>query len=746
MTTTGPNSPGTLADDNSIGGMLTSWQSPSNAGASDNSYSTSTGVSGGSHYLKGTNFGFSIPTGDVIDGITVEVERYGDPGLMSGKVKDNAIRIVKADGTIGTTDKSSGSDWAGTDPGTYVTYGGAADLWGETWTPANINDVDFGCAISCQQGSSGSGGNGKVDHVRITITHHSPTLNITSTVSAVVATTGAITNTRELTATVAGVVATTADATWKHPVDAAVAGVTNFAASFLSNIVRIDSTIAGVVNVAAATLHRAFFVTIENHLTFNDTPLLVTRELTAVAGGALNLADATLLNTYLRVTSTIGGNTQFAEAAALNTRELTTTVAGVSNWAALLSTKRRCDATITAGITTSTPYLSNIVRVTAGPAAAVTAFSSVAWVNYLRPRSTINGQSDFAAALLGTHTEQDAEINAATTFAASAILVTRELTALVPAVSHTVGALSVTRRLTATVAAVIAPSAMPSVKRPVTATVAAVTSVAAGVLSNVRRITATIVGSSNAASAAADLTRRLTSTVAGAVNVAAIHKVTRRLTATMAGVLSPVAAITNKRRLTATLAPVSSFTAGLSSDRRIESTVAAVSLFTATPTVTRAVNATVAAGLSPVAAVTVRRKLTGTVAGASNLAAATIHNALSARIAGALNFSGGVSVTKRCSATIAGATYFRADGLRNRIIATIAGSSNLAAAALTNHRKLTAAVVGSVSSTGGLLVTRRLAVVLDGRLVFSHNRPDAPDGEAWELPKRYAEISLNEHS
>jgi prepilin-type N-terminal cleavage/methylation domain-containing protein len=73
---------------------------------------------------------------------------------------ENDINIIKADGSIGTTNKASftnwrttpepdymGDDWATVANPGYTTYGGEGDLWGENWTAADINDVDFGVAI-----------------------------------------------------------------------------------------------------------------------------------------------------------------------------------------------------------------------------------------------------------------------------------------------------------------------------------------------------------------------------------------------------------------------------------------------------------------------------------------------------------------------------------------------------------------------------------------------------------------------
>jgi hypothetical protein len=77
MANTSATSPGTMVDDATVGTVA--WTNPTNAGASDNSYAT-IGTSGRcgvftGHYLKATNFGFSIPVGATITGILVEIER-----------------------------------------------------------------------------------------------------------------------------------------------------------------------------------------------------------------------------------------------------------------------------------------------------------------------------------------------------------------------------------------------------------------------------------------------------------------------------------------------------------------------------------------------------------------------------------------------------------------------------------------------------------------------------------------------
>ena len=163
MASEGPRSGGTFANDASVGALA--WNSPGNALASDNVRSNCfRGTSGSvtSNYHKSTNFGFSIPAGATIDGIFVEFERL----KLNSEVVDSAIRIVKG-GVIGSTNKSVGASWPSTEA--YNSFGGVSDLWGETWTPTDINDSGFGVVISATLTHMGSTVFANIDHVRITV-------------------------------------------------------------------------------------------------------------------------------------------------------------------------------------------------------------------------------------------------------------------------------------------------------------------------------------------------------------------------------------------------------------------------------------------------------------------------------------------------------------------------------------------------------------------------------------------------
>lgn len=168
---TGPKSPATAVDDNSNAGNV-AWTNPSNAKANDNIYATSILLAGQvTDYLKVTDFGFHIPTTHGIDGIKVEIERKS--GLTSNAA-DTEVKLVKG-GTVGGSNLASGTNWPTSEA--YTTYGGASNLWGTTWTAANINATNFGVVLSA---SATLGDTLSVDHIRVTVYHSIPVSAVTT--------------------------------------------------------------------------------------------------------------------------------------------------------------------------------------------------------------------------------------------------------------------------------------------------------------------------------------------------------------------------------------------------------------------------------------------------------------------------------------------------------------------------------------------------------------------------------------
>lgn len=177
MASAGPNSPGTLADDSSFGSVA--WTNPSNAGTSDNSYATYNSPGGtDSHYLKATNFGFSIPSDATITNIKVEIERKQD-NTFAGDTVDSVVKLVVG-GAVTGNNKASGASWPapfgggmGTDA--YASYDYSVTTWGVTPSPSDVNASNFGVVLAANAaGGLGANPTAYVDHVRITVTYTQP--------------------------------------------------------------------------------------------------------------------------------------------------------------------------------------------------------------------------------------------------------------------------------------------------------------------------------------------------------------------------------------------------------------------------------------------------------------------------------------------------------------------------------------------------------------------------------------------
>ena len=176
----GANSGSVFVNDDIFNGLP--WSQPQNAQSSDNSYA-SVGLSSFGPYsegLKATGFGFSIPTTASICGIEVNVERSRS-GFIG--VHDLEINVVK-NNTVTGFNYASNLDWDTTD--LLVTYGSNSDLWGTTWTPAEINNSSFGAAVSASKGGPFSS-SGLVDQITIKVFYDNSTgiANNTGTIDAI---------------------------------------------------------------------------------------------------------------------------------------------------------------------------------------------------------------------------------------------------------------------------------------------------------------------------------------------------------------------------------------------------------------------------------------------------------------------------------------------------------------------------------------------------------------------------------
>jgi len=164
MASQGPYSPGTAANNSSVG--ITSWSDVDNIKTENSIPSVSSGKNQQTNYIKATGFGFSIPSGATIDGIIVEVRRSRSAQYQT---KDSVASIV-VNGSISSSNKADTvTNWPTTY--TYKTYGSSSDVWGEALTSTIINASDFGFVLSCYNYRWGKNNStfANIDHIRITV-------------------------------------------------------------------------------------------------------------------------------------------------------------------------------------------------------------------------------------------------------------------------------------------------------------------------------------------------------------------------------------------------------------------------------------------------------------------------------------------------------------------------------------------------------------------------------------------------
>lgn len=146
-----------VVDNDLINGGTHPWININNLKISDNVY-TNTKIGQtlesnppiyySSYYIKMSDFGFDIPADAKIDGIMLEIERYYSPPSIVAQ--DLEIKIIKSDGSIGSTNLAESNWLYSSDSNNYEIYGGENNLWGETWTANNINDSNFGIVLSAK--------------------------------------------------------------------------------------------------------------------------------------------------------------------------------------------------------------------------------------------------------------------------------------------------------------------------------------------------------------------------------------------------------------------------------------------------------------------------------------------------------------------------------------------------------------------------------------------------------------------
>lgn len=140
-----PSGLGTVA----AGAGPTDWSVPNNARFSDNLRAIcQTTVFTTSRILKAFDWRFNIPATSEIRGIRVSVERNANFATGPRNVKDSGVFLYKNNVPLTSVNKAdTATNWPTTNA--MVHYGvSGVDLWGNNWTPADINSSGFGVGIT----------------------------------------------------------------------------------------------------------------------------------------------------------------------------------------------------------------------------------------------------------------------------------------------------------------------------------------------------------------------------------------------------------------------------------------------------------------------------------------------------------------------------------------------------------------------------------------------------------------------
>jgi len=148
-------------------GTGNAWSTPSNVFTLNNIKSSQTLFKNiPQQTLQTRNFGFSIPVSATIFGIQVFVVRNRSGGT-TGQARDNVVRLVKGGAAVGDNKAVTGANWAFGNR--TITYGRRNDLWGTTWTPAEINADNFGLDFRAVGNTSTTNRIANVDAIYIRI-------------------------------------------------------------------------------------------------------------------------------------------------------------------------------------------------------------------------------------------------------------------------------------------------------------------------------------------------------------------------------------------------------------------------------------------------------------------------------------------------------------------------------------------------------------------------------------------------
>jgi large repetitive protein len=153
------------------------WANPLNARSPDGLLLASTELTlspanhFASEYLRCTDYDLSgLPAGATITGIEVLVRRQ-EAGPTLNVAREASLRLLKSSTPTGTDQAQAAGQPFIPIPLTERTYGGPTNLWGTTWTPAELQSSGFGVVYAARRSGSTSPASVRVDALRLRVTY-----------------------------------------------------------------------------------------------------------------------------------------------------------------------------------------------------------------------------------------------------------------------------------------------------------------------------------------------------------------------------------------------------------------------------------------------------------------------------------------------------------------------------------------------------------------------------------------------
>jgi hypothetical protein len=166
---TGPTSP-TIGADADAGDST--WSDPMNICYYDPTTADCT-IDGSlgqtnSNKIQGKAIAWEPPIPDTAEVLGIKAQVMRQEISQGGGLHDLSVRLMKAGAEVG--DNKGTQPWGNDQafPYPYKTYGGETDLWGETWTGADLNDPGFGLSLSCHRTGEHNTDHAVINHAKVT--------------------------------------------------------------------------------------------------------------------------------------------------------------------------------------------------------------------------------------------------------------------------------------------------------------------------------------------------------------------------------------------------------------------------------------------------------------------------------------------------------------------------------------------------------------------------------------------------